>query len=128
MGNEYFKRKIGPGSRQANVTTQTSTATTIGSSGMTILGTFGSSTADKVFALSRPAYAGQEKSLIARTTAAQKVTVTVAGATASGFFENSTFRSIVFSSQSTKQKTAQLVAYSTSTWAITAKSTGASLL
>lgn len=125
MGIEYIRRRIGG---PPDVVTQTSTATVVPAGGMTVLGTFGSSTADKVFSLARPTQRGQTKSLLVRTTGAQKVTVTVAGATASGFFENSTFRSIVFSSQSTKQKTAQLVAYDTNTWAVTAKSTGASLL
>lgn len=124
MGIEYFKRAFGPPA----VVTISSTATTIGGTGLTILGTFGSSTADKVFSLARPTFKGQEKTLLCRTTGAQKVTLTVAGATASGFFENTTFRSIVFSSQSTKQKACRLLAYSTSTWAVLSKSTGASLL
>ena len=124
MGIEYRgRRRFGP----TDAAAMTSTGT-IGAEAVTVLGTFGASTADKVFSLARPSGRGQEKTIVCRTTGAQKVTLTVAGATTSGFFEGTTFRSIVFSSQSTKQKTATLVAYDANTWAVTAKSTGASLL
>lgn len=104
----------------------TSTAQTIQPYGTSVLGITGS-TADKVVLLARPLYPGVQKTLLCRSTGVQKLTVTVAGATASGFFEGTTFRSIAFSSKSTQQRSAQLVAYSTAGWAIVCKSTGATL-
>lgn len=127
MGIEYVRRRFGPSANQATVQTVTSTGTVIASAGLSIVAPTGT-TADKTLSLSRPAHAGQEKTLVCRTTGVRVTNVTVAGATASGFFEGTTFRTIVFSSLSTKQRSASLMAFSTNQWSITSKSTGASLL
>lgn len=115
------------------VETLTSTASVISAYGMTVLSVAGS-TADKVFTLPRPAQAGAIKYLTCNTTGVQKVSATLGGSTASGFFvggggnaAGSTYRTIVFSSLSTKQRFAQLVATSTTTWALVSKSTGTTL-
>lgn len=106
----------------------TSTAQVISNVGTSVLGITGS-TADKVVLLARPGGLGigTRKFLLCRSTGVQKLTVTVAGTTTTGFFEGTTFRSIVFSSKSTQQRSACLVAASSATWSVVAKSTGTSL-
>jgi hypothetical protein len=111
----------------------TSTASTVSSYGLTIV-TMPAATADKVISLARPAAAGLVKGIVCNATGTQKITLTLAGATATGFFvggggnaAGSTYRSIVFSSLSTKVRTVTLMSASTVAWALIAKSTGTTL-
>lgn len=126
MGVLKFKRPLLTPGEVTIVERITSTAQVISPLGTSVLGITGS-TADKVVLLGRPAFPGASKTLLCRSTGVQKLTVTVAGATASGFFEGTTFRSIAFSSKSTQQRSAVLAAFSTAGWSIVSKSTGATL-
>lgn len=124
MGRQFFRRPIN--AYQERIT---STAQKIGPIGLSVLGITGS-TADKTVLLSRPLSFGDVKTLVCASTGTQKVTATIDGSTLTGFFEGTTFRSIAFSSNSTKQRTAQLMAYSTGgapKWGIVWKSTGVTL-
>lgn len=132
MGVQKFKRAIMAPGTVGTVERRTSTGTLAGY-GLTIIDSVGS-TADKSLTLPLPSYAGQSKQIVCATTGAQKVTVTVGGATASGFIvggggntAGSTYRSIVFSSASTKQRMVSLIGASATAWALVAKSTGVSL-
>lgn len=123
-GIEFPSTSVGV--QDAAVAAMTSTATTIPADGVSILKPAGT-TADKTFSLARPSITGQRKVLVCNTTGPRVTNVTVAGATASGFLGGSTYRTIVFSSSSTKIRAAELVALSTSQWGLISKSTGVTL-
>lgn len=133
MGVQKFKRPLmRTGDVVAQVERRTSTGT-LNAFGLSVIDGTGSTT-DKTMVLPLPTYAGQQKQIVLNTTGAQKVTVTVGGATAAGFFvggggnaAGSTYRSLVFSSKSTQNRMVSLVGVSAAAWAIVAKSTGVTL-
>lgn len=133
MGVNKFKRPVMMGGEVVNRVERRTSTGTLDAFGLSIIDSVGS-TADKSFVLPLPSFAGQVKAIVCNTTGAQKVTVTVGGATASGFIvggggnaAGSTNRSIVFSSASTKQRNVQLMGASGTAWALIAKSTGVTL-
>lgn len=109
---------------QENVQTLNTTATLITGFGVTLLGA-GGSTTDKVYKLANPSAAGVHKYIISNATGAQKVSVVMN--TTANTFMNTTSGTIVFSTNSTKQRSAHLIAVSTAKWWIVARSTGTTL-
>lgn len=132
MGINKFRRPVMTAGLVVSAVERKTSTGTLNAYGLSVIDSVGS-TADKTFTLPLPTFAGQTKQIVVATTGAQKVTVTIGGATASGFIvgaggnvAGTTFRSIVFSSKSTSQRLVGLIAASGSAWALVAKSTGVS--
>ena len=89
-------------------------------------------TADTVFTLPVPPKTGLRKQIIVKSTEAKKVTVQI-GATTSvghlyGLSAASTLRQIVFSTNTTKVRSIELIARSTSQWGVLSKSTAVTFI